>query len=310
MALKKLGSTKLTDQVLQTSVTLTTEVTGTLGVANGGTGQSVYTNGQLLIGNTTGNTLSKSTLTAGTGISITNGAGSITIAASGSSGDVVGDDTTTTVQNIVAYNSTGGKNITELTGTQGDVLYHNGTNWAKLGAGTAGQLLQTGGAGANPSWVSASGDPWTIRRLTTDFTTTNSTLTLVSDGTNLLRHRPAANTVTEYQAFLLIQTATATNNPRTGWEWATSLVDGAVQIFQTSSGSGTQVFESGNISAAVQIPAGGLPTGATTWPVRIWALSVAGGTAPGGFNQVSMAAETAGTTMTVKAGSFLKWRTL
>jgi hypothetical protein len=137
---------------------------------------------------------------------------------------VVGDDTTTTVQNIVAYNSTGGKNITELTGTQGDVLYHNGTNWAKLGAGTAGQLLQTGGAGANPSWVSASGDPWTIRRLTTDFTTTNSTLTLVSDGTNLLRHRPAANTVTEYQAFLLIQTATATNNPRTGWEWATSLV--------------------------------------------------------------------------------------
>lgn len=238
MALKRLGSTKLFDQVLQTSADLATEVTGTLGVANGGTGQTVYTDGQLLIGNTTGNTLTKSTLTAGTGISITNGAGSITI--------------------------------------------------------------------ANTS----SGDPWTIRRLTTDFTTTNSTLTLVSDGTNLMRHRPAANTVTEYQAFLLIQTATATNNPRTGWEWATSLVDGAVQIFQTSSGSGTQVFESGNISAAVQIPAGGLPTGATTWPVRIWALAVAGSTAPGGFNQVSMAAETAGTTMTVKAGSFLKWRTL
>lgn len=49
-------------------------------VANGGTGQSSYTNGQLLIGNTTGNTLAKATLTAGSGISITNGAGSITIA--------------------------------------------------------------------------------------------------------------------------------------------------------------------------------------------------------------------------------------
>lgn len=57
---------------------------GILGVANGGTGQSTYTNGQLLIGNSTGNTLNKSTLTAGTGISITNGAGSITIAATGS----------------------------------------------------------------------------------------------------------------------------------------------------------------------------------------------------------------------------------
>jgi hypothetical protein len=37
----------------------------------------------LLIGNTTGNTLTKATLTAGTGITITNGAGSITIAAAG-----------------------------------------------------------------------------------------------------------------------------------------------------------------------------------------------------------------------------------
>jgi hypothetical protein len=54
-------------------------VTGTVAVANGGTGQTTYTNGQLLIGNTTGNTLTKATLTAGSGISITNGAGSITI---------------------------------------------------------------------------------------------------------------------------------------------------------------------------------------------------------------------------------------
>ena len=55
-------------------------VTGTVAVANGGTGQTSYTDGQLLIGNTTGNTLAKSTLTAGTGITITNGAGSISIA--------------------------------------------------------------------------------------------------------------------------------------------------------------------------------------------------------------------------------------
>jgi hypothetical protein len=61
---------------------------GTLAVANGGTGQSTYTDGQLLIGNSTGNTLTKSTLTAGTGVTITNSAGGITIAASGSGGTV------------------------------------------------------------------------------------------------------------------------------------------------------------------------------------------------------------------------------
>lgn len=57
-----------------------------LGVAQGGTGQTTYTDGQLLIGNTTGNTLAKNTLTAGTGISITNGSGTITIATSGGGG--------------------------------------------------------------------------------------------------------------------------------------------------------------------------------------------------------------------------------
>jgi hypothetical protein len=45
----------------------------------GGTGQATYTDGQLLIGNSSGTTLTKSTLTAGIGISIVNGNGSITI---------------------------------------------------------------------------------------------------------------------------------------------------------------------------------------------------------------------------------------
>jgi hypothetical protein len=81
-------------------VDLAAEVTGTLPVANGGTGAtsltdggvllgsgtgavtatSVLTNGQLLIGDGTGDP-TVGTLTAGTNVSITNGAGSITIAA-------------------------------------------------------------------------------------------------------------------------------------------------------------------------------------------------------------------------------------
>jgi hypothetical protein len=56
-------------------------VTGVVAVANGGTGlSSTPANGQLDIGNGTGFT--RATLTAGTGISISNGAGSITIASS------------------------------------------------------------------------------------------------------------------------------------------------------------------------------------------------------------------------------------
>lgn len=54
--------------------------------AQGGTGNTTYTNGQLLIGQTSGSLLSVANLTAGVGVGITNGAGSITIAVNQSTG--------------------------------------------------------------------------------------------------------------------------------------------------------------------------------------------------------------------------------
>lgn len=62
-------------------ITSLTGLTTALSVAQGGTGQTTFTDGQLLIGNTTENSLSKATLTAGRGIIINNTAGGITISA-------------------------------------------------------------------------------------------------------------------------------------------------------------------------------------------------------------------------------------
>ena len=62
--------------------TITGSGLGITPVINGGTGLgTIPTNGQLLIGNGTGYALH--TLTAGTGITVTNGAGTITVASSG-----------------------------------------------------------------------------------------------------------------------------------------------------------------------------------------------------------------------------------
>ena len=82
--------------------------------------------------------------------------------------------------------SVAGGNASQLTATQvldligstqGNVLYRGASSWAALGVGTAGQVLQSGGAGANPSWatgilvtdgdkgsitVSSSGTVWTL----------------------------------------------------------------------------------------------------------------------------------------------------
>lgn len=93
-----LNATTLGSGVVNSSLTsVGTIATGTwsastIAVDKGGTGQTSYTDGQLLIGNTTGNTLSKATLTAGSGVSITNGSGSIEISATGSGGTLTSVD--------------------------------------------------------------------------------------------------------------------------------------------------------------------------------------------------------------------------
>lgn len=68
-----------------------TDISGTATVAQGGTGQTTYTDGQLLIGDSSTNGLDKATITAGSNITVTNGHGSITIAASGGGGSLSTD---------------------------------------------------------------------------------------------------------------------------------------------------------------------------------------------------------------------------
>jgi hypothetical protein len=47
--------------------------------------------------------------------------------------------------------------LDEIGSTQGQVLYRGAAGWVALAPGTAGQVLQTNGAAANPSWASLAG---------------------------------------------------------------------------------------------------------------------------------------------------------
>ena len=157
-------------------------ITGTLAVGDGGTGQTTYTNGQLLIGNTTGNTLAKATLTAGSNVSITNGTGSITIAATDTnttytagdgldlsstefSADLKADgglviESTEMAVDLGASSITGTLDETDggtgLTSyAAGDILYASGSNTlAKLTKGSAGEALKMNSGGTAPEWGS------------------------------------------------------------------------------------------------------------------------------------------------------------
>lgn len=137
---------------------LTTHVSGTLPIGNGGTGVTATpSNGQLLIGNGTGYTVAN--LTQGTGVTITNGSGSITIDnagvtsfSAGSTGLTPSSPTTgaITLSGTLAVGN-GGTGLTSY--TIGDLIYASGTTTlSKLADVATGNVLLSGGIGVAPSW--------------------------------------------------------------------------------------------------------------------------------------------------------------
>lgn len=145
-------------------------------------------------------------------------------------------------------------------------------------------------------------DPWTYVVLASDFTTTSATAVVVTG----LAFTPSANTKYEFEAVLMTRTATTTVGPRPGLGWPTGMTDGVATIKQTSSAT-AELTTNGNISAALLCAVGGLPTNTLSYPAAIRGIVVAGAT-PSGTVKVNLASETAGTTVTIKAGSFLKYR--
>ena len=168
--------------LLDAAVVTTTDV---IGVANGGTGQTTYTDGQLLIGNSTGNTLTKATLTAGTGISITNGSGAITVA---TNGQITGAAPVTatndyTVASGVSYiinNKAGSTQTVTLpaanTNSGRQLTFQNYQNQTVVSASS--NVVQLGGGAATSAILPAIAGSWA---------------SLVSDGTNWIMMTYSSN---------------------------------------------------------------------------------------------------------------------
>ena len=180
----------------------TADITGTLGVANGGTGQTSFTDGQLLIGNSTGNTLTPATLTAGSGVTITNGSGAITVAFTGpgagsvtsvavsggttglttSGGPITSSGTVTLAGTLAVAN--GGTALSS--GTSGGVLAYTASGTlASSGALTQFGVVIGGGAGAVPTSTAAGTAGYVLTANLSSAPTFQAVATPVVSGSNL-----------------------------------------------------------------------------------------------------------------------------
>lgn len=147
-------------------------------------------------------------------------------------------------------------------------------------------------------------DAWNYLKLTGDFVTSSATAVDITG----LAFTPAANTQYEFEALLLLRTATTTVGPRPGLAWPTGGTDGVAEIIMPTSGT-ADVLVYGNVNAALLAAVGGLPDTTQSYPARIRGTFVAGAS-PSGTIKLQMASETGGTNVTVKAGSFLKYRAI
>ncbi len=152
--------------------------------------------------------------------------------------------------------------------------------------------------------IEARADRWTSVRLAADFTTTSAAAVNVTG----LAFGMRANKTYLIEGQFLLRTGVATDAPRPGIAWPTGLTDGVAEL-RTTSAAATLVLQQGNINAAVLSPLGGLPNTTQSWPGSLTATVIAGAT-PSGLFQVQLASETAGTTVTMKAGSWLRYRTI
>lgn len=149
---------------------------------------------------------------------------------------------------------------------------------------------------------SGGSDPWVYVVLSSDFPTTSATAVDVTG----LAFTPLANTRYEIEGKFMLRTATATVGARPGVAWPTGMTDGVVWIMASTSATGIQQAF-GNINAAVLNANPGLTNTTQSWPAKLEAILQAGAS-PSGTFKVQLASETAGTSVTIKANSYIRYR--
>ena len=153
-----------------------------------------------------------------------------------------------------------------------------------------------------PGVDGASGsDPWTKVILGSDFTTTGTANAAVAG----LTFTPAANKRYLVEVYLLLRTATATVGPRPGFSWPT-VADGGAWL-QSPNSATAYAMRSWGARTTQNTGSTGVPD-TTNSHLALGGAYFITGASPSGTFGVTLASETSGTVVTLRAGSVLLWR--
>jgi len=146
------------------------------------------------------------------------------------------------------------------------------------------------------------GDPWTVVKLAAPFTSSLAANTNVTG----LFFTPVANKKYIVYGGFLLRTATATVGARPGIAWPTGLTDAGAWVDAPNSATAAAMQIWGTIATA-NAASTGLPNTTASFYSRLEAMLVVDASPSGDF-QITLASETGGTNVTMRAGSYIMYR--
>jgi hypothetical protein len=154
------------------------------------------------------------------------------------------------------------------------------------------------------SHAGGGGDLWTIIKLPLDFVTSLAANTNVPN----FFFTPALNKTYLIFGYFLLRTATATVGARPGVVWPANLTDSIMRV-EAANSLTTAAIRTWGARSTQNAASTGLATTADSHWGSLDGVMITSGTTSGNF-QITLATETAGTNVIMKAGSILMYREL
>jgi len=159
------------------------------------------------------------------------------------------------------------------------------------------------GAWSVPAGGGGGSDPWSTKKLSSDFSTTSGTPVDVTG----LNFTPAANKIYAIEGTLLLRTSNASYGVRIGSVQPSGLEDGVIAYGVATAAGSTSLFNVGAIASEWVHLLTALADAVNSWPAWLKAVLVVGATPAGDF-QIRVRSETNGIEVFVKKGSYLRYR--